>query len=343
MQIKGCIGIAIAVGILTFASSPLFAQTSNVTLTGLGTATIDGIISPGEWDNAGTSTYQVAIPGGQTVPASFRVMNDRENLYISVSFDYSTNGVINVGGDGLIINFDNENDDLFADGDDGMLVTPSIFRDQHKSGNDVLSDTDFGGTNDGEAAFNNSGGITTYEVRRPLDSADNDHDFSLTFGDVLGFISLVRIIEFGAPPPFDTTFPPGNAFDADASDHGSIIIASPTIQVTIDIKPGSATNTINTLGGVVPVAILSTNDFDAREVNPDTIFLSGAPVRLAGQSGSHLCQERDVNGDALMDLVCDVESVGFDLDEGTTVAVLSAKTFSELKIEGSDIIQVVAD
>jgi len=54
---------------------------------------------------------------------------------------------------------------------------------------------------------------------------------------------------------------------------------TPIVTVAIDIKPGSYPNPIN-LGshGLTPVAILSTLDFDATIVDPETVLLAGAGV-----------------------------------------------------------------
>src|SRR5262249_30927004 len=66
--------------------------------------------------------------------------------------------------------------------------------------------------------------------------------------------------------------------------------------VTIQIKPDApAPVPINLQsGGVTPVAILSTPHFDATLVDPATILLSGAPVRLRG-NGTYSCSPQDVN------------------------------------------------
>ena len=52
-------------------------------------------------------------------------------------------------------------------------------------------------------------------------------------------------------------------------------------EVDIDIKPGSDPNSINLKSkGVVPVAVLTTPDFDAATVDPATVEFAGAsPVR----------------------------------------------------------------
>jgi hypothetical protein len=86
--------------------------------------------------------------------------------------------------------------------------------------------------------------------------------------------------------------------------------------VTIDIKPGSYPNSIN-LGsnGVVPVAILSTSDFDATLISADTVFLAGSGVAVRGKGNNTLAHEEDVNADGLMDLV--VQVLTENLDPGT--------------------------
>ncbi len=66
------------------------------------------------------------------------------------------------------------------------------------------------------------------------------------------------------------------------------------IEVPVDIKHGSARNTINLRSkGTIPVAVLSTERFDATAISPYTITLAGVPVRGADESLSnmqtHLC------------------------------------------------------
>ncbi len=95
--------------------------------------------------------------------------------------------------------------------------------------------------------------------------------------------------------------PTQNAFQQPVLGGGGL---ESVIQVTIDIKPGSDPNSINlSSAGVVPVAILSTADFDATTVDPDSLFLSGANVKMAGKIGNFLSHNEDVNGDGLLDRV----------------------------------------
>jgi len=116
------------------------------------------------------------------------------------------------------------------------------------------------------------------------------------------------------------------------------------IEVDVDIKPGSDPNSIN-LGskGVLPVAILSTDDFDARDVDEGTVDFGdpelpgiGIPIRSA---------EEDVDGDGNADLVLFfsvpelVESGA--LDEESQEALLSGETFDGVSIIGGDSVRIV--
>jgi hypothetical protein len=114
-------------------------------------------------------------------------------------------------------------------------------------------------------------------------------------------------------------------------------------EITIDIKPGSYPNTIN-LGsnGVVPVAILSTPDFLATELDPDTVSLAGSGVAVRGKGNKSLATQEDVNGDGLMDLVVKVETE--NLDPGTFqdgLATLQVIVDNTVIYEGSDSITIV--
>ena len=107
------------------------------------------------------------------------------------------------------------------------------------------------------------------------------------------------------------------------------------LTVAIDVKPGSDANTIN-LGsaGVIPVAILSSPSFDATMVDPATISVSGASVKLVGNGKRYLAQPEDVDGDGLDDLMCHVVTDELTLEIGDSVVVLEAGTFDRTAITG---------
>ena len=128
----------------------------------------------------------------------------------------------------------------------------------------------------------------------------------------------------------------------DTSAQVSQICPVSCIQAGIDVKPGSYPNSIN-LGsrGVIPVAILSSNYFDATQVDPSTVELSGAGVAIKGK-GNILAHQEDVNGDGLIDLVVQVETENLNPAElQTGKACLIGKTYAGDSIAGSDEIVIV--
>jgi hypothetical protein len=115
------------------------------------------------------------------------------------------------------------------------------------------------------------------------------------------------------------------------------------VTVAVDIKPGSYPNAIN-LGsqGLIPVAILSDEGFDATTVDPDTVELAGADVAVRGKGNKFLAHKEDVNEDGLFDLVVQVATANLDPDSFQDgFAILTAKTFDGQDIEGADEITIV--
>lgn len=112
--------------------------------------------------------------------------------------------------------------------------------------------------------------------------------------------------------------------------------------VEIDIKPGSFPNSVNLESkGVVPVALLSSSSFNATTVDPATLTLAGASVRLLVKSEKFQCSRQDSNQDGLTDLVCQFDTAELQLEPGSDVAVLTGKTFAGQTIRGQDTVRVV--
>lgn len=114
------------------------------------------------------------------------------------------------------------------------------------------------------------------------------------------------------------------------------------ITVQIDIKPGSDPNPINPgSNGLVPVAILTTDDFDASTVDPDTVTLAGAEVAVRGKSLKTMARMEDIDGDGDDDLLLQVETQSDDaLWESGTVTLLG-KTYDGQDIMGTDVVIIV--
>ena len=113
------------------------------------------------------------------------------------------------------------------------------------------------------------------------------------------------------------------------------------VEVEIDIKPGAFPNTIQ-LGsnGTVAVGILSSPGFDATTVDPLTVSLAGAHVRLRGQ-GKPMSSAVDLNNDGLLDLVVHVSTEALQLTDGDTEAILDGLTSSGTPIRGTDSVRIV--
>ena len=113
-----------------------------------------------------------------------------------------------------------------------------------------------------------------------------------------------------------------------------------TFFTVIDIKPGSSLNIIKlSSGGTVPVAILSAPGFDATTVNPTTVTMPGASVKL--KQGKPMASFQDVNGDGLLDLVVHFSTDALQLGTTDTQATLEGMTFDGTQIRGVDTIRVV--
>lgn len=138
---------------------------------------------------------------------------------------------------------------------------------------------------------------------------------------------------------FDATF---NGSFPTPGPLGDLQFAPSTQQVEIDIKPGSFPNSINVgSNGKVPVAILSSPDFDATQVDPLSITLASGGVWLKG-NGTPMASFSDVNGDGLTDIVVHVATDSLLLTNTDTNAVLEGETFDGIAFTGTDTIRIVS-
>ncbi|MDT8340063.1 MAG: hypothetical protein RQ751_01005 [Longimicrobiales bacterium] len=165
---------------------------------GWGTATIDGTLGA-EWACANTLEFTANLGNGG-VPATAYWMNDGANLYLAVR----VSGADKVNS--LRFDFDNDGDGVAEAGEDAVNFDPSagaggLFTDEFltaKCSNSSQAgcgalDTSDGGSPDGAGAFTNAGGVTIYELSKPLDSADDTHDFSLGVGSTAGMFWTLRL------------------------------------------------------------------------------------------------------------------------------------------------------
>ena len=117
--------------------------------------------------------------------------------------------------------------------------------------------------------------------------------------------------------------------------------------MTIDIKPGNEQNNINLKSnGVVPVAILTTDNFDAVTVDPATAQFAGAtPERW---------KLEDVDDDGDNDMLFHFRTQELNLDQDSTKATLTAQLKSQITarstqqviggtiVSGTDKVQIIS-
>lgn len=108
--------------------------------------------------------------------------------------------------------------------------------------------------------------------------------------------------------------------------------------VPIDVKPGSEPNSVNPRShGVIPVAILTTDEFDATSVNPLSVRFGPDEASEAHGRG-HI---EDVNGDGRPDLMLHFRTDETGIQCGDSEVILTGQTFGGKAIQGSDAIRTV--
>ncbi len=162
-----------------------------------GVPKIDGIISPGEWDNALEIDYTLWSIGPAAVPCKVYITHDVEKIYVAVTFTWGTI----TQEDSLTIHFDNDGAGGPRVTGDDVIQLSTFFSDMYvesvgstpETGIGIRPDTMAGGQTDGYGIRTTDGTNTTYELWHPLDSSDSSHDFSLNEGSTFGFTILLRV------------------------------------------------------------------------------------------------------------------------------------------------------
>jgi hypothetical protein len=148
----------------------------------------------------------------------------------------------------------------------------------------------------------------------------------------------------------------GMGVDPDAGDWIRVVTlaSTPITELEIDIKPGSCPNPLNVKSqGVLPVAILGTEDLDVTDIDVDTISLVGvAPIRFDYEDVStpfegELCDCHEDGPDGYFDLTLKfdtqeiVTALGYVEDGEYLPLTLSATLVDGTVIEGSDCIRII--
>src|SRR4051794_40417304 len=117
LRIIGRLGVGLVL-LLLWGPPPASGHAPGLSLAGRGTATIDGVFRPGEWEPAATYGFGAHFPGSADLPSVLYVMNDASNLYLGVrvtqpqlgfssvsfAFDGSHNGQLDPREDYIVLN-----------------------------------------------------------------------------------------------------------------------------------------------------------------------------------------------------------------------------------------------
>lgn len=141
---------------------------------GYATPVIDGVRSPGEWDDVVPRPVFTGLTG-----SLLYVLNDNTNLYVALWVPDTSLSII----DQFRLRIDSDHDGLNMEGDDELGVTGTgIFFDLHYAGGFWNQGDAF---SDGSAAAGPVDGGGFYELSHPLDSGDM-YDMSIVAGDTIG-------------------------------------------------------------------------------------------------------------------------------------------------------------
>jgi streptogramin lyase len=300
-------------------------------------------------DNNGTTVAGGIIPVGATptgvaVDAAGKVWVTNYNSHSAMRIDPATNSVdltVHLGGGAYPYNYSD--------------MTGSVLFNAIKQGTwTVTHDGGQAGIEWGTITWNDEaegdvpeGASITVEARASDTDPSTESWIEVTSGDLFSLTG--QFIEIRA------------TLQANADEESPILsdltVVPAVIDVAIDIKPGSCPNPLNIdKKGVVPVAILGTDEFDVAEVDPPTVLLEGvAPLRWATEDVStpfegdledrYSCTEEGPDGIADLTLKYDAQEVAAALgavaDGDEVILNLTGMTIYDVSIEGQDIVFII--
>ena len=175
-------------------------------------------------------------------------------------------------------------------------------------------------------------------------------------GDPLTYSWKIGDLEIGIAPSFQWLFPIGltdvtlTVTDPEgASDTAETEVTVTAREVAIDIKPGDDENTIN-LGsqGVLRVAFLTDDTFNASTIDPLTVTLAGRGfsglIKMRGKRNPQpMASFEDIDEDGDLDLLVYLEIENLALEPTATVCMLGALTTDGWVVQGQDIVNIVGE
>ncbi len=345
--------LAVAVGsALMMMPIAVRAHDPGWSFAGVGTATIDGRLAPGEWDGAASHPITaIALPSGAMTSGQLLVMNDATNLYLAVRMDLPAAeppfAIFFVS-----FEFDDDHDDHFVLGDD--LITATFYPTSGSSQPEDcfvgscpydparqcgLNDVSYGGGQSNVlAAIVNAGTAIVAELAHPLDSGDS-RDFSLAPGDVVGFRMGISVYFTGSG---GTLTPVSSFYPADMG--GDILVSGGAVPIEVAIGSGAEAPCVNNNGrGVIPITILGSATLAVTKIDPSTLRLDSLAVKVVGPTEKALVHYEDVNADGFVDLVAQMQDVGDTFTTGQANATITATLIDGTRLSGTAPMCVVPD
>jgi hypothetical protein len=109
----------------------------------------------------------------------------------------------------------------------------------------------------------------------------------------------------------------------------------------IDVLPGSPDNPVNPRSrGLLPVALLSADGFDAAAINPAAVTLEGVTA-VSGGRGTIKAERKDVDGDGRTDLLLFFSIPTLGLSPSTSSVTLRATTPDEVTWTATEPVRIV--
>jgi len=170
------------------------------------------------------------------------------------------------------------------------------------------------------------------------DPFDNDRPVLIGAGDLGGFHRNFFDGSIDEVELFDRALTGTEILSiVNANESGKII------PIVIDVKPGNGdeVDPINLKSkGKTPVAVLSTETFDATTMNIGSIRFAGASVNVKN-NGTFQASFEDVNADGLLDLVLHFNTQDLNLTSASTEATLTGTTDNGRCVSATDSIKIV--
>ena len=192
-------------------------------------------------------------------------------------------------------------------------------------------------------------GVTIYADLNQDDMLEESEPSAVT--DENGWYSIdglptgldLRISEV-VPENYLQTFPEGPGYWSVNLSSGQVLIdinfgnRMREITVQVDIKPGSDPNSINLKSnGVIPVAVLTDESFDAASVNATTVLFG----RTGYEAEPDHYSFEDVDDDGDTDIILHFRTQDTGMESDDTEAILTGLTTDGIEITGTDSVRIV--